>query len=380
MSHFGALLADALRERGHRIWALSFKRQYPSFLFPGKTQEDPGNELAKLDSAALIDSIGPWSWMRSVAWIRNKRPDCVIFSYWMPFFAPCYSAIAFWCRKHGIRTLFICHNILPHEKRPGDNFLTRLALAWVDRFVVLSKAVAEDLLRFRPNAVYRLTPHPVYDRFGPAIPRKEARNRLAFREEKLILFFGYIRPYKGLAELIKAMPELDDLPVQLLVAGEFYEGKKETEDLIQKLGFSSRVTLLDRYLPNNEIPDYFCAADVVVLPYVSATQSGVVRLAYHYERPVVVTDVGGLAGMVEPGRTGYVVPPRDPHALALAIREALSKPADFFAPYISKAGQSATWEGLAQVVESLLENPASKTQRLHAVRELNSRTINSGIV
>jgi glycosyltransferase involved in cell wall biosynthesis len=352
MSHFGALLADALRRRGHRVWALSFKRQYPTFLFPGKTQEDPGRELAPVDSAALLDSIGPLSWIKSIGWINSKHPDCVIFNYWMPFFAPCYSAIAFWCRKHGIRTLFICHNIAPHEKRPGDEPLTRLALLWVDRFIVLSESVADDLLRFRPNAVYRLTPHPVYDRFGPAVSRSEARRRLNIRD-RMILFFGYIRPYKGLATLIEAMPMIADLPVHLTVAGEFYEGKKEIEDLIRGLGLSSRVTLIDRYLPNEEIPNYFCAADVVVLPYVSATQSGVVRLAHHYERPVVVTDVGGLAGMVEPGRTGFVAPPGNPKALATAIRQTLSKPLDFFGPHIRKAGQSATWEGLAQVVETL---------------------------
>jgi D-inositol-3-phosphate glycosyltransferase len=360
MSHFGALLADALRVRGHETWALSFKRQYPNFLFPGKTQEDPGRELASVDSVALLDSIGPLSWLRSIGWINSKRPDCVIFNYWMPFFAPCYASIAFWCRKHGVRTLFICHNIAPHEKRPGDRFLTRLALAWVDRFIVLSEAVQKDLLDFLPNAAYRLTPHPVYDRFGPAVPRMEARNKLGIREEKVILFFGYIRPYKGLSTLIEAMPMIAELPVRLTVAGEFYEGKKETEEMIARLGLSSRVTVIDRYLPNEVIPDYFCAADVVVLPYVSATQSGVVRLAYHYERPVVVTDVGGLAGMVEEGRTGYVVPPRNPEALASAIREILSKPTDFFGPHIRKAGQSATWEGLTNVVESLMEDTTLK--------------------
>ncbi|MDZ7338510.1 MAG: glycosyltransferase [candidate division KSB1 bacterium] len=357
IAHYNALLYRTLRERGHQVHFISFSRQYPSLLFPGRTQKDTGEEAIPIPAEPLLDSIGPVSWLRVALRIRQYAPDMVIFKYWMPFFAPCYAAVAFLTKLlHHTRILYICDNIVPHERTVFDAPLTRLALAYVDHFVVMSDTVHQDLLSFVPGADVKRVPHPVYSIFGEAVPKAEARRRLGLGEGPLILFFGYVRAYKGLHVLLEAMAEvLRKIPARLLVAGEFYSDKSAYLELVARLGLSSAVTIVDEFIPNQDVKLYYCAADVVVLPYLSATQSGIVQIAYNFNTPVITTNVGGLPDEVLDGVTGFVVPAGDPRALANAIvaffRE---KRGPQFAAQIARHKERYSWDQLAQAVEAFV--------------------------
>jgi len=367
IAHYLALLFQALRRRGHRVKILSFTRQYPSLFFPGKTQQDCSQEAIPVEAEAILDSMNPVSWIRTARRVQRERCHLVVFKYWMPFFAPCYAAVAFLSKLlTPTRVLFICDNITPHERRFGDDLLNALALRWVDYFIVQSNVVREDLLRFRPRAKYRQVPHPVYEIFRGEMSRGEARKRLGLgEEEKVVLFFGYVRAYKGLNYLIDAVPKiLQTMPVKVLVVGEFYDDRGPYENQIARLGVQSVVRISDRYVPNEEVGLYFSAADVVVLPYVSATQSGIVQIAYNYDRPVITTDVGGLPEVVVEGRTGYVVPARDPEALAAAVVRFFSEGrAAEFAENIHREKEKYSWDRLVEAIEALAEGSSPKRGR-----------------
>lgn len=323
IAHFNAILARELARR-HAVRFLSFTRQYPGLLFPGKTQyvaDDAAAAAVRMEAEPVLDSICPYSWWRTARRARQAQPDLLLFKYWMPFFAPAFGTIARLVkRRRSTRVVFVCDNIIPHERTPVDLPLTRYALRAVDGFVVMSASVRDDLLALKPTARWRLVPHPIYDIFGEPLPKEQARRRLGLGPGPLLLFFGYIRPYKGLDLLLRALPRIRArVPAQLLVAGEFYEGEERYRRLTAELGLSEAVRFSCDYIPEQEVPAYFSAADVVVLPYHTATQSGIVQVAYQLETPVICTDVGGLAEVVPDGRSGFVVPPDDIVALAEAV-------------------------------------------------------------
>lgn len=326
IAHFTEMTVEGLDARGHEMHPVSFARQYPEFLFPGKTQFEPDDEAPAIVRGAprLLDPLNPLSWLRTAWRLREQRPEAVIFQYWMPFFAPAYGTVARILRWAGIPSLAVVHNALPHERHPGDAWLSRFFLAACEGHVVMSDAVANNLQSLRrPAAAVRRIEHPVYKRFGDPVPRAEARAVLDLPDDApVILFFGFVREYKGLHVLLKALPEvlerLSDL--HLVVAGEPYDDPERYRRLIRGHGLDDHVHWHDAYVPSGEVPNYFCAADLVVQPYVSATQSGVAQIATHFERPMVVTDVGGLAETIPHEEAGFVVPPEDPPALAEAIR------------------------------------------------------------
>jgi D-inositol-3-phosphate glycosyltransferase len=373
IAHYIALLYRTLRERGHDVSVLSFKRQYPSFLFPGKTQKDEGAELIPVQSRPILDSIDPLSWIRACLWLKRMKPDIVYFKYWMPFFAPCYAVLAFALRSFlRVPAVFLCDNVIPHEKKPADMALTKLALRFPEFFIVQSASVLSDLRTLRPDARVRLVPHPVYEIFPPPVSKAEARRRLGIRDGRVILFFGYIRGYKGLRYLLEALPEiLRRVSVRLVVCGEFYEGRSETLDLIERLKIGGSVTLHDHFIPNDRVGDYFCAADAVALPYVSATQSGIVQIAYFYGRPVIATTVGGLPETVLEGRTGYLVPPGNPEAIARAVLRFYEKDRTaHFEKNIRSEKKKYSWDRMAEAIEDLAQNfhdrnskPATRNRR-----------------
>ncbi len=344
--------------QNHDVQIVSFTRQYPSLLFPGKSQIDPGKPLFHVPTISMIDSINPISWYRAARYIINQKPDVIIFRYWMPFFAPCFGSIARLVkRKTHARVIFICDNIIPHEKRPGDVTLTKYALHPVDAFMVLSKTVEEDLLQFLPKALYILSPLPLFNVFGELQPKKEARMKLGIFDDHVMLFFGYVRAYKGLGVLLDAMPLiLKKLSVTLLIAGEFYEDEEKYQKKIRELGLEKHIQLHSDYIPNEEISTYFSAADVVVLPYVSATQSAIVPVAYHFNKPVIVTNVGGLAEVVINGRTGFIVPPQNPEAFADAVVKFYQEKCEIgFASNIEKEKKRYGWDTFIERLESLFE-------------------------
>ena len=359
MAHYLASLYKILRIRGHHVDIISFKRQYPRMFFPGTTQMDPSVETENIPAEPIIDSIGPLSWIRAVRALRKRKPDLIVFIYWMPFFLLSYGAVAFLNRIFvRSRILFICHNIIPHEAKLGDSILSHLGLSLPDAFLFHSKAVAGDLDRFRKGARKRIVPLPIFDVF-PMVPEDLIRNGQGSAPGvRRILFFGHVREYKGLHVLLDAMkliPE-EERP-HLTTAGEFYDPETEYTDHIGKLGIEDHVEINNRYIPNEEVGRFFQATDLVVLPYISATQSGILQMAYHFNKPVIITDVGGLPDFVERGGTGYVVPPDDPSALADAIiRFYADRDRVDFTDNVRTYKKRFSWVTVAEAIEELNGN------------------------
>ncbi len=321
IAHFNALLAGEFAG-DHDVLIASFKRLYPSFLFPGRTQFDTGGSPPAAESIRVIDSINPFSWWRAARSIAHFTPDIVVFSWWHPFFAPAYATVIFFLKRMArARIVFLCHNVLPHESSALDRMLSRLAYRQVNRFLVQSQEDHRRLLAMKPAASVEVRPHPIYEFFNRgAYSREDARRELDL-EGRVILFFGLIRPYKGLRLLIDAFASgAEQLQGTLLIVGEFYENKQPYLDRIRECGAADSIRVIDAYVPDGEVEKYFHACDLVVLPYLSATQSGIVQIAYGFDKPVVVTAVGGLPDVVEDGVTGFVVPPGDADALERAMR------------------------------------------------------------
>lgn len=314
LATFNERLARAFAEQGHQVSIYTFSLQYPGILFPGKTQYSDEAAPGDLDIHVKVNSINPLNWLKVGRELRSLKPDVLVIRYWLPFMAPSLGSIASIVRKNGhTRVVAIADNIIPHEKRPGDKWLTRYFTKRVDGFVTMSRAVMHDLKSFAvQDQQIRFCQHPLYDNFGKPVPGHEARNLLGLKpDDKLVLFFGFIREYKGLDLLIKAMAsdELREMGVKLLVAGEFYSSSEKYTSLVKELNISENVIWRTEFIPNEQVGLYFCSADIVAQPYKSATQSGVTQIAYHFEVPMLVTRVGGLPEMVPHAKVGYVTEP-----------------------------------------------------------------------
>jgi D-inositol-3-phosphate glycosyltransferase len=323
LATYNERLARAFRAAGDEVRLVTFSLQYPDFLFPGQTQFSTEAGPTDLDIEVSLNSVNPLSWLAVGHRLRRERPDLVVFRFWLPFMGPALGTVARLVRGNGhTRVVAITDNVIPHEKRPGDGPLTRYFLSACDGFVTMSRAVLADLQRLgfgRQPALYR--PHPLYDNFGPALPKADALATLALDPAyQYVLFFGFIRAYKGLDILLEALADarVAALPVKLLIAGEFYEDASPYEALIKKYDLESRLVRATDFIPNERVAAYFSAADLVIQPYKNATQSGVSQVAYHFGRPMLVTDVGGLAELIPAGVVGYVVPPT-PGAIAEAL-------------------------------------------------------------
>ncbi len=321
-------LAQQLQLMGHEVMLYSFKLQYPECLFPGKTQYTDDPPPAQLRIQPLIHSVNPLNWPQSARHIRNWQPQIVLARYWLPFIAPSLGSILRLVGKGPVR-LALIDNALPHERRLGDQVLTRWFLHSIDGALVMSDAVAADLASLHFDKPIRQAPHPVYDHYGAAIPRGQALQQLHLpTDAQWLLFFGFIRPYKGLDLAIYALasPVLRKHPkLKLLVAGESYTNLEEYRALARALGVANRIVWHTHYIPTEEVKYYFCAADLVVQPYKSATQSGITQIAFHFAKPMVVTRVGGLPEMVPHEQAGLVVAP-DAQAIAQAIDRYFSDP------------------------------------------------------
>lgn len=311
-------LALELKQQGHDVEVLSFSLQYPSFLFPGKSQTSEGAPPAGITIHSDINSIQPFTWIQAGLKFRKKKYDLVIFRYWLPFFAPAFGTIARLLHSTHTRILAITDNVIPHEKRPGDRILSRFFLSACDAFLCMSASVAVDLKQLGMQQPVVVSPHPMYDIYGTAITRAEALQQLHLPEGKYLLFFGFIRHYKGLDILLEALAKSKLNDIKLIIAGEYYEDASYYEELIARLGLQDRIIHFARFIEDHEIPALFCAANLLVQPYRSATQSGVAQIAYYYGLPMVVTQVGGLAEIVPHNEAGYCTAP-DSDAIAKAI-------------------------------------------------------------
>ncbi|GAA0547890.1 glycosyltransferase [Chitinophaga japonensis] len=338
------------------IW--TFTVQYPGFLFPGKSQYATDPPPAHLRIRRLINSVNPLNWWRIGRQVRRFNPDIVIVRYWLPFMGPCLGTILRVAKRGGARfkVIGLLDNVVPHEQRFGDKAFTRYFLKPVDAFIAMTRSVLNDLRAFEPHKPASIIPHPIYDSYGPILPRQEARAYLQLDPQKrYLLFFGFIRPYKGLDLLLQAMADerLRRLDIHLVVAGEFYEDAAPYHQLLQQLQLGDRVLLHTDFIPNEAVKYYFCAADLVVQPYKSATQSGISQIAYHFERPMVVTDVGGLAETIPDGKVGFRCAP-EPAAIAAAVERYFldNREADMTAA-LRVEKQQYSWHRLAKEIHSL---------------------------
>jgi glycosyltransferase involved in cell wall biosynthesis len=359
LAQYLGLLGDALMAHGDVI-GLTFTRQYPDFLFPGESQFDPDAVRPRFPVEPMLDSINPLNWRRVARRLERIAPGAVILKWWMPFFGPAFASSVGALRARGTRVVLVCDNLVPHERRPFDRAFTDWMLRNSDGYLVMSDSVERDLDRLKADAPRRRVVHPLYAQFDAGrTTREEARKALGL-EGEVVLFFGYIRSYKGLDTLLRAWPMVRrNRPATLIVAGEPYEDMQNYEQLARAAGGEDSVRMITRYIPDEEVEALFKASDVVVLPYRSATQSGVTQVAYALGRPVITTDVGGLAETVVPGETGLVVPPEDPQALADAITR-------FFAEHMAEPlgrgvdalRASHSWETLAETTMELLDELA----------------------
>ena len=349
IANFTNLLAKSL-ETDNNVSVYTFTRQYPDLLFPGKTQMEPESSVPLIKSKRVLDSINPFSWKKTGKMIENEKPDLLIFNYWMPFFAPSFGTVAKIVKKNRyVKTLAICHNIVPHESKPGDVFLTKYFLKKIDYFILLSEKVKNELLRFLPSANYKVLFHPVYSSFGEPVNKTEAKKHLNLKDEKILLFFGLIREYKGLDVLLAAMAEVKEkINVKLIVAGEFYDSKDKYLKLIEKYKLNRSVDIIDKYIESEEVRYYFSAADAVVLPYKDATQSGIVQVAVNFHKPLIGTTAGGLKEIIEDNVNGFLVKPNSPGDLAKVILKFYSeKKEEEFSENIKKISDKFSWREFA---------------------------------
>jgi glycosyltransferase involved in cell wall biosynthesis len=351
IANFNEALCSTLVRMGHGCSIVSFTLQYPGFLFPGTTQLAAGDPPPEgVQVLSMLNSVNPLTWYKTAKHIAAQKPDLLIIRYWLPFMAPCLGFTARRVKKllPGVTIKAICDNVVPHEHRPGDRMLTKYFTGACDSFVVMSKSVMDDLRTFTSKpAVMKF--HPVYDIFGQPVPKAEARKQLGLEPEgRYVLFFGFIRKYKGLDLLLEAMAALKQPDVKLLVAGEFYEDAKPYQELIDKLGIRDRLVLKTEYIPKEDVRYWFSAADLVAQPYRDATQSGVTQIAYHFEKPMVVTDVGGLPEIVPDGKAGYVVAP-EPGSIAKAIAGFYENNAgEKLLPGVKEMKKRFSWEEFAE--------------------------------
>lgn len=353
---FDERLAAAFQQQGHSCEIWSFTLQYPSFLFPGTTQYSTEPPPQGITIRTKINSINPLNWIKVGNELKRARPDIVVVRFWLPFMGPALGTILRRVKKNKhTKVIAITDNVIPHEKRPGDTAFTKYFLKTCDAFITMSDKVLTDLRKFEKEKPAQHVMHPLYDNFGHPVPKAEARAKLGLdANAKILLFFGFIRKYKGLDLLFEAMAKLQDKNIKLLVAGEFYEDEKPYQEKIDQLGIRDSLLLRTGFIDNVDVRYYLCAADAVVQPYRNATQSGVTPLAYHFERPMIVTNVGGLPALVPHEKVGLVCQP-EPASIAKAIEHFYELGEDYFIPHLRTEKLKYSWDKLVNSIFQLAE-------------------------
>lgn len=310
LAAFNERLARQFMAEGHEVEIFTFTLQYPDFLFPGKTQYSDAPKPTDLSITRTMNSINPFTWFSTARKIKKAKIDLLVIKFWIPLMAPCLGTIARLCRRKGIKVVSILDNVIPHEPHFWDKWLIRYYVRSIDRFIAMSESVQTDCRKFLPakrHDAVTFNPHPLYDNFGQAVPKAEARSFLNLPQDKtILLFFGFIRDYKGLDLLMKAYKKAYKEDLLLVVAGEFYNNGAQYSELEKDLQLEGTIAWHTDFIPDDKVRYYFSAADLIVQPYKTATQSGVTQIAYHFERPMLVTNVGGLAEIVPNGKVGYV--------------------------------------------------------------------------
>ncbi len=360
IAHYTTLLVRSLRCR-HDVQFFSYSRQYPHWLYPGNTDLDPSHSLLTHEQPSVrFDALNPLAWLRVARNVKASNSRLVILQwstvYWTPFYWLFLKRLG---KGRQPKCVFICHNVMEHEPNRIKSAISRRVLDCADFFITHSRWDRDNLERWlgpsRSRSI-RVSPHPAYEHLNqPVLGKPEAKAALGIRAERVVLFFGFIRDYKGLRYLIESLPLVrTKLDVHLLIAGEVWGDSKPYHELISHLGLTASVTLVEKYIPNEEVARYFAASDLVVIPYVSATQSGIVQLAYGFGKPVVVSRVGGLPEVVEDGVTGYLVPPRDSEAISNAVLDFYQQNRGAgMCEAVGVKRAAFSWERLCRTIEDL---------------------------
>ena len=356
LATFNQRLAKQFIDEGHECSIVSFSLQYPSFLFPGTTQYSGDPAPKDIHIHTLINSINPLNWLSVGNKIKKWKPDLIVVRYWLPFMGPALGTILRQVKKNRhTKIICIADNVIPHEKRPGDIAFTKYFIKAADAFITMSEQVLNDLRKFTHKPA-QLVQHPLYDNFGAIISKEEARKFLQLNpSDRILLFFGFIRQYKGLDLLLNAMTDerIRKENIKLLIAGEFYEDDKLYHQLILENNLQQQIILKTNFIPDSEVRYYLCSSDCVVQPYRSATQSGVTPLAYHFEKPMIVTNVGGLPSLVPHEKVGLVCQP-EPGSIADAILKFYQLGEHYFIPHLRSEKQKYSWENLTKAILELV--------------------------
>jgi glycosyltransferase involved in cell wall biosynthesis len=349
-------LAEEYQKNGAQVKIYTFTVQYPSILFPGKTQYANWEAPDGLIIERALNSINPLNWIKFGLKLKKEAPDLLIIRHWMPFFGPAFGTVLRFLKKNKkTKVISIVDNMIPHEQRPGDMMFNKYFVSAVDAFIAMSGSVLKDIqsLTSKPSLV---SPHPLFDHYGQREPSKHAQKKLGLSgKEFYILFFGLVRKYKGLDLLLEAMshPNIKNKPIKLIIAGEFYDKMSYYTDIIKEHQLEDYVIIKNEFIPNEEVADYFNAADLVVQPYKSATQSGVTQIAYHFNKPMVVTNVGGLPEMVPDEKTGYVTEPQSGKVAEAIIKYYDHPQKEHFTSHILEQKKKYSWQTMVDAVEKL---------------------------
>ena len=354
IAHYTTLLVQQLRRR-HEVRFYSYRKQYPAWLFPGSTAPDPSAQILQEACERTIEPLNPLTWWQTGRQMVSDRPDLLLLQWWTPFWLPLHLTLSIMARRAGIPIIYLCHQLVEPDSSPLEWLTARPALAMAQGLILVTETEYQQARRAFPQLPLRKGHHPLYDSFpARGLSRAEARAELGIASEvPLLLFFGFVRRYKGLPILLDALAQTDPT-LHLLIAGEFWEDAESYQAQIVRLGLGDRVIIHNRYIPNEAIEAYFTAADLLVLPYLSGSQSGVSMLALHHKLPVITTSVGGLAETIQHEQTGLIVPPGDRDALAAALQR-------FFREGLGptlQAGMATlqerlSWDGLIQIIEEL---------------------------
>ncbi len=360
LASYNERLARAFKQSGHKVKIFTFSLQYPGFLFPGTTQFSSEPAPTDIEISISINSINPINWILVGKKIKKEKPDLIVVRYWLPFMGPCLGSILRIIKKNKhSKIVCIADNIIPHEKRIGDNAFTRYFVKPIDGFITMSQKVLNDLQIFNIKKPSKYVAHPLYDNFGEKINQADARKKIGIAQDvKIVLFFGFIRQYKGLDLLFDAIKLINENSshshqIKFLIAGEFYEDRTTYDEQIIKLGIKESLILRTDFISDSEVKYYMCAADVVIQPYKNATQSGVTPLAYHFEVPMIVTNVGGLPGLVPDGKVGLIAEPNPP-SIAEKIVEYFNMGKERFLPGLKEEKKKYSWDLMTNEILNLV--------------------------
>lgn len=360
LASYDERLAKEFTDQGYNTIIYTFSYQYPSFLFPGTTQYSTEPAPAKISIKVKINSINPFNWMLVGNELKNLSPDIIIVRYWLPFMGPCLGTILRRVKKNNhTKIICIADNIFPHEKRLGDKSFTEYFLKPIDGFITMSEKVLADLHQFAKGKPAQFVPHPLYDNFGEKVSKEEARQKLTInKNDKVLLFFGFIRKYKGLDILLNAMKLLkrdsSTQNIKLLIAGEFYEDEKNYRELLNDSLIKHNLIVHTQFITDSMVKYFLCAADCVVQPYRNATQSGVTPLAYHFEIPMIVTNVGGLPSLVPDRKVGLVAEP-NAESIAEKIKEYFAIGEEFFLTHLREEKKKYSWNNMLKAIVDLVK-------------------------